>query len=65
MLDLLPTVILMDIEIWLSSIKHRDNFKPVVLYINIMYRPILLEISPNLWTPYHNVGVFHWYNEVH
>ena len=56
--DLLPTVILTDIEIWVSGLERRDNFKPVVSHINTMYNPIIFVISHDLWTPYHNFGVF-------
>ena len=28
-----------------------------------MYKPILFVIPNHLWTPYHNFGVFWWYNE--
>ena len=63
--DLLPTVILTDIEIWLSGLKYHDSFKPVVLCITTMYNPILFAIPHDLWTTYHSFGVFCWYNEKH
>ena len=61
--DILPTVILTDIEIWVSGLKHRDKFKSGVSRINSMYKPVLFTIPHEAWTPYHNFGVFRWYNE--
>ena len=61
--DLLPIVILVDVEIWVSGLKHRDAFKAVVSRINSMYNPVLFVIPPELWTPYHNFRVVRWYNE--
>ena len=55
----------MDIEIWLSGLEHRNNFKPVVSRINTMCNPILFAIPHNLWTPYQNFRVFSWYNGYH
>ena len=52
----------MDIEIWVYGLEHHDKFKPVVTHINAMCNPILFEIPHNLCTPYHNLGVFHFYN---
>ena len=63
LLYLLPTVIPTDIEIWLSGLEHRDNFKPIILRINTMYNSIPFTIPHDLWTPYHNFGVFCWCNE--
>ena len=60
--DLLPMYIIMVIKIWVSGLEHRDKFKPIVSRINNMCNPILFEITHNLWTPYHNFGVFRWYN---
>ena len=60
--DLLSTVTLTDIEIWVSSLEHPDKFKAVVSCINFMYNPVLFEIINELWTPYNNLGVYIWYN---
>ena len=60
--DLLPTVILTDIEIWVSGLEHCDRFKAIVSRINFMYNPILFAIPHELWTPYHNFGVYRYYN---
>ena len=49
--DLFPTVILTDIEIWVSGLEHRDKFKAVVSRLNSMFNPILFVIPPELWTP--------------
>ena len=49
--DLFPTVILTDIEIWVSGLEHRDKFKAVVSRLNYMYNPILFVIPPEPWTP--------------
>ena len=63
--DLLPTVILTDIEIWVPGLKHCDKFKAVVSQINSMYNPVLFSITHDLCKPYHNFGVFQWYNEAY
>ena len=60
---LLPTFILTDIEIWVSGLKHCDDFKPVISRINTMYKPVLFAIPHCLWTPYHKFRFFRWYND--
>ena len=61
--NILPTVFLVDIEIWVSSLNYCDKFKVVFLLINYMYNPVLFAVPRELWTPYHHFGVFRWYNE--
>ena len=61
--NLLPAVIFMDIEIWISSLKYHDKFKAVVLSINSMHYPFFFAVPHELWTPYHNSIAFRWYNE--
>ena len=63
LLDLLPKYILTDIEIWISVLENDDKLKGVVLRIKNVCNPIIFAISHDLWTAYHNFGVFHWYNE--
>ena len=58
--DIFSTVILADIEIWISGLEHRYKFKAVVSCINSMYNPVLFVIPHDLWTPYHYFGVFRW-----
>ena len=60
----MPTVILTNIEIWVSGLDNRDKFKAVVSLNNIMYKPVLSAINQELWTPHHNFGVYRWYNVV-
>ena len=62
LIDLLPTEIIADINIWLSGLKHRDIFKHIILRFKYMSNPVLFTISYNLWTLYHNFGAFRWYN---
>ena len=62
---LLHTDILMNIEIWVSDLKHLDKFKPVVSRINTMCNPILFTIPHYLWTTYQRFGIFRLYNEEH
>ena len=61
--DILHTVILMDIEIWLSGLKHCDKFNAVALRINSIYSPVIFVIIQELWKTYHNFGFFYWYNQ--
>ena len=63
--DLLTTAILKDIEILVSGLKYCEKFNPVVLGFKTICNPIFFAIPHDLWNPYHNVGVFHWYNEEH
>ena len=60
--DIFPTLILAYILIWVSSLGHPDKFKAVVLRINSIYNPVLFTIPRAIWTPFHNFGVFCWYN---
>ena len=62
--DLLHTVILMDIEIWVFGLENRDKFKANVSCINFMYNPVLFSIPTEIWTPKQNFRFFFWYNEV-
>ena len=50
---------------WVYGLGYRDKFKAVVLRINYMYNLVLFAITHEFWTPYHNFGVFYWYNEEH
>ena len=63
--DLLPTDILIDIEIWVSSLEHSEKFKPIILCFKTICNPIIFAIPHDLWTPYHNLGAFYCYNEEH
>ena len=46
--DLLPTDILVDIDIWLSVLEHRDKFRSVISHINSMYNPVFFAIPHEL-----------------
>ena len=59
---LLPKFILTNIEIWVSGLKHCDKSKSAVSRFNFMHNPVLSYIPQELWTPYHNSGVYSWYN---
>ena len=61
--DILPTVILEDIYIWVSVLKNCDNFKAAVKNMNSFSNPTIFAITHELWAPYHNLGVYSWYNE--
>ena len=63
--DLLTTDILMDIDIWVTNLKHRNKFKAFIKNINTMCNPTLFAITPELWSPYHNFSVYScWCNEL-
>ena len=62
--DLLPSDILVDIDIWLSGLKHRDKFKHKISRFKPMCNPVLFEIPHKLWTLYHNFGALRCYNKV-
>ena len=49
--DILPTVILTDIEIWVYGLNHCDKLKAVVSRITLIYNTILFTITHELWTP--------------
>ena len=55
---LLTIDIITDIEIWVSSLEHRDKFKPVAFRIKNMCNPIIFVIPHNLYTPYQKFRVF-------
>ena len=61
--DLLPTVILAYIDIWVSGLEHSDKFKAVVKRIDFMSNPIIFKITHELWKLYYNVRVYIWYIE--
>ena len=61
---LLPSDILADIDIWLSSLKHCDKFKNVISHFWSMCKPVLFIISHNLLTPYPNLRALRWYKKV-
>ena len=61
--NIFPTVILTDIDIWVSGLEHHDKFKAVIKNMNTLSNPILFDIRPELWAPYHHFSVYGcWYN---
>ena len=61
--DLLPLDIPSDIDIWLSVLKHRDNFKHSILRFKSMCNPFLSTTLHELRTWYYNFGDFRWYKQ--
>ena len=61
---LLPKFILMDIDIWVSGLKHRDKLKAVAKNMNYLSNPTLFAIPHDLWATYHNFNAYIWYNEI-
>ena len=59
----MPTLILTDIYIWVSGLKHHDKLKAVVKKMNYLSNPTIFAIPRELWLPYHNFIVYSWYNE--
>ena len=62
--DLLHLYIFVDIGIWLPGLENHDRFKHAILRFKSMSNPILVSITSNYWTPYHNFESFQWYNIV-
>ena len=60
---LLSTAIFTDIEIWVSGLENCDKLKHDILQFKNICNPILFATSHYLWTPYHNLRAFRWYNE--
>ena len=61
--NLLPTIILADIDIWVSSLKHHEKFKSFAKKMNYLSNPVFFVIPHDLWAPCQNFGVYIWYNE--
>ena len=55
--DLLPTDILMYIDIWVSGLKHCDKSKAVIKNMNNLCNPTLFVILLELWATYRNFSV--------
>ena len=63
--ELLTADILTDIDIWVTSLKHRDKFKAFIKNIYNMCNPTLFAVTPELWAPYHNFSVYScWCNKL-
>ena len=62
--DILPSDILANIDIWLSGLENCNKFKHFISRFKFMCNPILFEITYNIWTLYHNLCAFCWYNKV-
>ena len=62
--DILPSDILADIDIWVSSLEHWNKFKPFISCFKYMSNPVIFSIPYKLCTMYLNFGAFCWYNQV-
>ena len=56
--------IIVDIDICLSGLKHRDKFKHIISRFKYTCGPVQFKISHDLRIPYYNFGASCWYNKV-
>ena len=61
--DIIPSDILLDIDIWIYRLKHGDKYNHVILCFKYICNLIIFAIPHKLWNPYHNFVAFCWYNQ--